>query len=91
MLKFVTTNKFERDYKKMQKRNKDMHKLDNVMQKLIREDVLGKRYYDHALRGNFIGRRECHIESDWLLVYKIDEEGKAIVFERTGSHADIFE
>jgi len=48
-------------------------------------------YRDHNLRDNFKDRRECHIEPDWLLVYKLKKKEKAIVFERTGSHADIFE
>jgi len=46
------------------------------------------KYKDHNLIGNFIGRRECHIEPDWLLIYKIDED--FIIFERTGTHSDLF-
>jgi mRNA interferase YafQ len=75
----------------MQKRNKDMDKLDDVMQKLTDEIALDKKHYDHALRGNFKDRRECHIEPDWLLVYKLDKKEKSIIFERTSSHADLFE
>jgi mRNA interferase YafQ len=43
-----------------------------------------------VLIGNYGGRRECHIEPDWLLIYKIDETNKEIIFERTGSHSDLF-
>ena len=46
------------------------------------------KYREHSLIGNFIGRRECHIEPDWLLIYKIDNDN--IIFERTGSHSDLF-
>jgi len=58
---------------------------------LLDEKQLDMVYRDHNLRDNFKDRRECHIEPDWLLVYKLKKKEKAIVFERTGSHADIFE
>jgi mRNA interferase YafQ len=51
--------------------------------------VLAERYRDHPLRGNFKNRRECHVEPDWLLIYKLD--GDEIIFERTGRHSDLFE
>lgn len=91
MFRFITTNRFEKEYKLMQKRGKDMNKLDTVMLKLIHGETLDKRYKDHTLKGNFKDRRECHIEPDWLLVYKLSIQEKMIIFERTGSHADIFE
>jgi mRNA interferase YafQ len=56
---------------------------------LISETPLAERHRDHAPIVNFKGRRECHIEPDWLLVYKLD--GAEIIFERTGTHADLFE
>ncbi len=91
MLKFTTTNRFEKDYTKMEKRGKDINKLNAIMQKLINEDPLEPKHRDHALKGNFKDRRECHIEPDWLLIYKTNAQEKMIIFERTGSHADIFE
>lgn len=51
---------------------------------------LSPRNRDHALVGNYSDRRECHIEPDWLLIYKIDEPRKEIIFERTGTHSDLF-
>lgn len=90
MYKFITANRFEKDYKLMRKRGKDVSRLDSVILKLIRGEPLDRRYRDHALRGNFKDRRECHIEPDWLLVYKLNPQEKEIIFERTGSHADIF-
>jgi len=80
---------FERDVKRMRKRGKDLQKLKSVLSSLIAEEQLDKRYQDHALIGNYKGRRECHMEPDWLLVYKL--AGNEIIFERTGTHSDLFE
>jgi mRNA interferase YafQ len=88
MLKFRTTNQFEKDYKKVLKRGKDEKKITTIMRKLINQEHLEPRHKEHNLRGNYIGRRECHIEPDWLLIYKI--AGNEIIFERTGHHADLF-
>ena len=82
------TNQFERDLRRMQKRGKDVGKLKLVLTALIQEEPLAERHRDHALVGNFRGRRECHIEPDWLLIYLVAEE--EITFERTGTHADLF-
>ncbi len=83
------TKQFEKDLKKMEKRGKALTKIKKVIRKLVNEERLEAKYKDHKLVGNYKGRRECHIESDWLLIYKlIDVE---IIFERTGSHSDLFE
>ena len=83
------TNQFEKDLKKMEKRGKEVSKIKKVIRKLVSEEGLEIKFKDHKLVGNYKGRRECHIESDWLLIYKlIDAE---IIFERTGSHSDLFE
>ncbi len=81
------TNQFEKDLRRMQRRGQDVKKI--VMTALINEESLPERYRDHVLVGSYKGRRECHIEPDWLLIYKlVDDE---IIFERTGSHSDLFE
>jgi len=73
----------------MEKRGKALSKIKKVIRKLVNEERLMAKNKDHKLLGNYKGRRECHIESDWLLIYKlIDAE---IIFERTGSHSDLFE
>jgi len=84
----VYTTQFARDQKRVLKRGKDVKKLGQVMDALIEEKPLPSRHRDHALSGNYSGRRECHIEPDWLLIYMLSEG--EIVFERTGSHADLF-
>jgi mRNA interferase YafQ len=58
------------------------------MRLLAEEKILPPNNRDHALRGNYVSRRECHIEPDWLLIYK--KESNTIIFERTGTHSDLF-
>jgi mRNA interferase YafQ len=82
------TKQFKKDLKRVQKRGKNPEKLKTVMSTLIDEKILDEQHRDHNLVGNYRGRRECHIEPDWLLIYKL--EGNEIIFERTGSHADLF-
>lgn len=88
MLNPVYTNKFKKDLKKIKNRKKDTNKLRAVMLELGENKGLDPKYNDHKLSGNWEGRRECHVEADWLLIYKI--EGEFIIFERTGSHSDLF-
>jgi mRNA interferase YafQ len=67
----------------MQKRAKNLEKLKKIIRSLIAEEYLEPIYRDHKLIGNWIGRRECHIEPNWLLIYKVEEN--RIIFERTGT------
>lgn len=83
------TTQFAKDIKKMKKRNKDMNKLKNIATLLIEEKHLDVKHKDHKLIGNFTGRRDCHIEPDWILIYQLDQE--KVIFERTGTHSDLFE
>ncbi len=84
----VYTNRFEKDLKLMIKRGSDPESIKSVVRKLIDEIPLERKHRDHLLIGNFKDRRECHIEPDWLLIYRL--EGSMILFERTGTHADLF-
>ena len=69
-------------------RQKNMDKIKAIITALLDGKTLPPKLRDHSLTGNYQGRRECHIEFDWLLIYKLD--GDRIIFERTGSHADLF-
>ncbi|MDO9230417.1 MAG: type II toxin-antitoxin system YafQ family toxin [Syntrophales bacterium] len=62
--------------------------LTNVKAPTICSRPLDRKFRDHDLIGNFKDRRECHVEPDWLLIYRTEES--AIIFERTGTHADLF-
>lgn len=79
---------FKRDYKRMKRQGKDMEKIRSVMTRLANREPLDPKHRDHPLVGNYVGRRECHVEPDWLLIYKL--EPGVIIFERTGTHADLF-
>ena len=84
------TNRIQRNIKLMKKRGKDLEKLKTVLNLLQRGIELPAKYKDHALTGNYIGCRECHIEPDWLLVYEIINEEFIILLLTTGSHSDLF-
>lgn len=71
------------------KRGKEMDKLKDVILGLANAEKLPQRYQDHPLKGTLKDCRECHIEPDWLLVYRI--EGSELCLVRTGTHADLFE
>ena len=73
----------------LQRRGKDIGKLKQVLAALINEEPLAERYRDHPLKGNYRNRRECHLEPDWLLIYKLYND--EIIFERSGTHSDLFE
>ena len=83
------TKQFEKDLKKMEKRGRPLKKIKGIIKKLVNEERLDARNKNHKLIGNYKGRRECHIEGDWLLIYKLTDS--EITFERTGTHSDLFE
>jgi mRNA interferase YafQ len=89
MLTPIYTRQFEKDINRVKKRGKNLEKIKIIISTLLQGQPLDPIHKDHKLIGNYLGRRECHIESDWLLIYKIEED--RIIFERTGSHSDLFE
>ncbi len=91
MLSLVTTTKFRKDYKRIKKRGYNLNLLEEVLDKLLRQEDLDMRYRDHALTGNYIGFRECHIEPDWLLIYAVSESELILTATRTGTHSDLFD
>lgn len=90
MLELVTTTQFRKDLKRLRKCGADMKKLDDVLQTLCAEEPLSEKHRDHALVGDYIGFRECHVTPDWLLVYAIDKGKLILTASRTGSHPDLF-
>jgi mRNA interferase YafQ len=84
------TKQFEKDLKLMIKRGKEAEKIKAVMALLVEEKPLEIKHRDHKLQGNYKGRRDCHVEPDWILIYKPVPEQKQIIFERTGTHSDLF-
>ena len=90
MLKIVPSNQFRKDLKLAAKRGLIIQKLQYVVNVLARQELLEAIYRDHGLTGEYRGFRECHIEPDWLLVYRTNEEELELFLFRTGSHADLF-
>ena len=84
----VYTKQFGKDLKLCGRRGKNLEKFKILAVTLISGQPLDPIHRDHKLTGNYLGRRDCHIESDWLLIYKID--GDRLIFERMGTHSDLF-
>jgi mRNA interferase YafQ len=90
MLKVRFSSKFKKDFKLIKKRGYDTDLLEDVITLLRQETPLPEKYDDHALRGDYIGHRECHITPDWLLIYKIENDILTLSLTRTGTHSDLF-
>ena len=93
MLKSILrTPRFKRDYKAVMKKHYDRQAFVDAVSALMAEDaeLLARKYRDHALKGEWSGFRELHIEGDWLLIYRIDRDALQLVFTRTGSHDQLF-
>ena len=86
------SNKFKKQYKKIKKQGKDLNKLFFVIEKLANGEKLDEKYRDHLLKDDKIFKNchECHIEPDWLLVYKIQEDQLILLLFATGSHSELF-
>lgn len=90
MLKIVPSNQFKKDLKLAQKRGCKIEHLRDVVNALACGQKLDIKYRDHGLAGNYNGFRECHVEPDWLLIYRIDQEVLELFLFRTGTHSDLF-
>ena len=90
MLEIVPSNQFRKDIKLARKRGLKIERLKEVVNILAEQKKLEDKYRDHGLSGEYKGFRECHIEPDWLLVYRIDEDVLELFLFRTGSHSDLF-
>jgi mRNA interferase YafQ len=84
----VYTRQFEKDLKLSKRLAKNLEKFKIIARTLIAGQSLDPIHRDYKLVGDFVGRRACHIESDWILIYKI--ESNRIIFERMGTHSDLF-
>ncbi len=87
-VKFTTV--FRKDYKKAKKRRLPLEKLKEVVDLLAMGQPLPERNRDHALTGDWVGHRECHIQSDWLLIYRVEEDVLVLTMTRTGTHSELF-
>lgn len=87
-LEIRQSTRFKRDIKRIHKRRWNITELQTVIRKLVDQQPLDPKYRDHSLLGNWKDYRECHIQPDWLLIYRVKENTLELV--RTGSHADLF-
>ena len=88
MLKVNSSGRFKKDLKLCKKRGYDLQLLETAIDILRIPDQLPIQNKDHFLKGDYSGRRECHIAPDWLLIYEIYED--ELYLERTGTHSDLF-
>ena len=90
MLSIETSHIYKKGYKRAIKRGLSIEKLNEVVLKLANQEVLPEKYKDHSLSGKYVGYRECHIQPDWLLIYRIDNGHWVLYLLDTGTHSDIF-
>ncbi|MCF0116480.1 MAG: type II toxin-antitoxin system YafQ family toxin [Bacilli bacterium] len=90
MLEIVLSNQFKKDLKAAQKRGKELAKLKKVIETLQKEEPLPEKNKDHSLTGKYKDFHECHIEPDWLLIYRIEHDSLLLFLMRTGTHSDLF-
>ena len=86
-----TTSQFKKDFKLAMKRGLNIDLLEIVIATLALGEPLPDKNKDHALTGNWIGHRECHILPDWLLIYRIEDDVLVLTLARTGTHSDLFD
>lgn len=89
-LDIVWTNQFKKDYKLAMKRLLEIDLLDDIIRKLSNGEQLSEKNKDCVLNGNWVGHRECHIQPDWLLIYRVENDLLVLTLTRTGSHSDLF-
>ena len=87
----AVTAQFRKDYKLAKKRGLKMEALAEIVTLLAKGEALPEKNRDHSLSGNWIGHRECHVQPDWLLIYRIEENVLVLTLTRTGTHSDLLD
>jgi mRNA interferase YafQ len=90
MLEIVPSNQFKKDLKLAKKRGLKIELLREAVNTLAMQKKLDEKYRDHSLSGNYKSFRECHIEPDWLLIYRIENNELELFLFRTGTHSDLY-
>ena len=83
-MNLIYTSQFKKDFKRVSSRGKDLSKLEVVIETLLN----GEKYKDHSLIGKWKNHRDCHLEPDWILIYRLTSD--SLILERTGSHSELF-
>ena len=84
------TPQFRRDANKCKRKGKRMELLWEAVRILVREGVLPESYKPHMLRDEYAGLWECHIEDDWLLIWRQNDKQLTLLLTNTGSHEYLF-
>jgi mRNA interferase YafQ len=90
MLRVHQVSEFKKDVKRLIRSGKDISKLEFTVTLLVEERVLPEQFRNHPLKGSYSGYFDCHIEADWILIYKIDRMDSRLILVRTGSHSQLF-
>ena len=90
MLEPTPTTRFKRDLKRFKHQNKIIHALNEVIRLLVQQKSLQQNHVDHPLGGSWKGSRECHVNPDVLLIYRVDVPQNKLFLERFGSHSELF-
>ena len=89
MLKLNKSKRFQEDITRVKRQGKSLLDLEYIIDLLLEDRTLPNEFSPHKLRGQWKGYWECHIEKDWLLIYKMD--GTTLYLVRTGSHDELFD
>lgn len=90
MYEIILTTRFKKDFKLIKKRQYKIEKIELLFSFLQDIGTVPPEYKPHKLIGNYVDNLECHIESDWLLIWITDESDKTVTLVRTGTHSDLF-
>ena len=90
MYRIRTSKRFEKDFTRCSRRNYDLSLLEQVLELIVLDGKLPRKYRPHVLSGNLNGYWECHLKPDWLLIWKQDDENQIVDLVRTGTHSDLF-
>jgi len=90
MLRRIFTKQFSRDLKRAVRRGKSLKKITSVIDLLCTRQPLPPSLHDHPLKGEYIGCRDCHVEPDLVLIYRIVEDRLELICARLGAHSDLF-
>ena len=84
------TNQFKKDLRLAKKRGYNLKRLEIVIENLAEGQPLDAKHRDHELMGDYVGFRECHVQPDWLLIYRYEDMELYLILSRTGTHSDLF-
>lgn len=85
-----TTQEFDRDVKRCKKQGRNMSLLKEVVDLLSEEGMLPDEYKPHILHDEYAGLWECHIEDDWLLIWRQNDNKLTLLLTNTGTHKELF-